>query len=367
MIQRSWVLPFVVVVLALAWLGQPLIERVLIGLYTEPRSITPRGELGADERNNIDIFRQASPSVVYITTLSRQVDLWRRRLAEVPRGTGSGFIWDRQGHIVTNFHVLEGASAANVTLSDHSVYQAELVGYSPEYDLAVLRIDVPAARLVPVPIGSSRDLVVGQKVFAIGNPFGLDQTLTTGIISALNRSIAGAGGRPIDNVIQTDAAINPGNSGGPLLDSAGRLVGVNTAIYSPSGAYAGIGFAVPVATVNRVVPQLIAQGRYQIPEIGIVSDDQVSRDVLRRLSVQGLLVLDVKAGSPAAAAGIRSTVQTRRGAIRLGDIIQMINDVPINNTDDLYRALASQQFGDTVSVQLLRDDAKLTLEILLRR
>jgi S1-C subfamily serine protease len=227
----------------------------------EPRVVTARGDLAAEEKANIELFRQASPSVVYITVLSRRLDAFSLNVYEIPEGTGSGFIWDDQGHIITNFHVIRNAQAAQVTLADHSTYNAGLVGIAPNKDLAVLKIDAPKKLLRPLPIGTSHDLVVGQKTFAIGNPFGLDQTLTTGVVSALGREIRSATRQPIAGVIQTDAAINPGNSGGPLLDSAGRLIGVNTAIYSPSGAYAGIGFAIPVDTVNEVIPLLIRQGK----------------------------------------------------------------------------------------------------------
>src|SRR5262245_59851892 len=220
-----------------------------------PRTITPRGALNAEERATIALFRQASPSVVYITTVARQRDFFSLNIAEIPQGSGSGFIWDQEGHIITNFHVIQGASGDKVTLADHSVWDAQLVGVAPDHDLAVLSIKAPKNQLRPLALGTSADLEVGQSVFAIGNPFGLDQTLTTGIISALGREINATTGRTIAGVIQTDAAINPGNSGGPLLDSAGRLIGVNTAIFSPSGSYSGIGFAVPVDTVNRIVPQ----------------------------------------------------------------------------------------------------------------
>lgn len=326
------------------------------GVDAEPRAITPRGDLAKDEQSTIELFRQVSPAVVYITTITRQVNPWTRYAQDVPRGTGSGFVWDKQGHIVTNFHVLQGASAAKVMLSDRRIYPASPVGVSPDHDLAVVRINAPAAKLLPVPVGNSEDLLVGQKVFAIGNPFGLDQTLTTGVISALNRAINGVGGRTIEGVIQTDAAINPGNSGGPLLDSAGRLIGVNTAIFSPSGAYAGIGFAVPVNTVNRVVPRLIAKGNYVRPQLGITIDAQVNREIMAQLGSQGLLVLGVEPGSPAAAAGLRATLQNWDGSLRLGDIIQTLDERPIRTPDDLFNALDHYQSGDTVTLTVLRDN-----------
>ncbi len=227
------------------------------------RAVTPRGELAAEEKTNTEIFKSASPSVVYITTLTERINYQTKNVTEIPAGTGSGFIWDTAGHIITNFHVVQHANGASgVTLADHTQWTASLVGVAPDQDLAVLKIDAKASQLPPIPVGTSSDLQVGQCVFAIGNPFGLDQTLTTGVVSALGRTIPSATNVPIDEVIQTDAAINPGNSGGPLLDSAGRLIGINAAIYSPSGSSSGIGFAVPVDTVNRVVPELISTGKY---------------------------------------------------------------------------------------------------------
>ena len=344
----------------------PWLEQILYDWEAEPRVITPRGDLAADEQSTIELFQQASPSVVYITTLARRIDPWTRNVLQIPRGTGSGFIWDQRGHIVTNFHVLENASAAQVTLNDHSVYDAALIGASPDHDLAVLKISTPLRLLQPIPIGTVEDLLVGQKVFAIGNPFGLDQTLTTGIISALDRTIEGVAGHPIEHVIQTDAAINPGNSGGPLLDSAGRVIGVNTAIFSPSGAYAGIGFAVPVDTVNRVVPRIIAHGQYIKPELGVVVDDRISQAVTRQLGVEGLLILAVKSGSAAEAAGLRGTVRTDDGSIVPGDILQRIDDFTIHTIDDLFSALDNYELGDTIDITVLRPDGPKQLKILLK-
>jgi S1-C subfamily serine protease len=263
---------FLAIFLLLAGVGLyllPAIEHGIIGLTATPRSVTARGELADDEKNTIEIFEQASPAVVYISTSQRVMNPWTRNVFNVPRGTGSGFVWDELGHVITNNHVIAKASEAQIRLNDGRTYMASLVGTSPDHDLAVLRIRVPINSPPAVPIGTSSDLKVGQKVFAIGNPFGLDYTLTSGVISALDRSLPSKGNSTIDHLIQTDAAINPGNSGGPLLDSAGRLVGINTAIFSPSGAYAGIGFAVPVDTVNKVVPELIAKGRYERPQLGI--------------------------------------------------------------------------------------------------
>ena len=296
--RLRWI-TWTIVLLLVLWQFLPWIERYLIGLSTEPRAITARGELAADERATIDIFDQASPSVVFISTRQRVRDLWTRNVFSVPRGTGSGFVWDDLGHVVTNNHVIEGASEATVRLNDGRSYSAVLVGISPSHDLAVLRISVAFDRPPPVPVGTSSDLKVGQKVFAIGNPFGLDYTLTSGLVSALDRSLAEDNGKTIEHLIQTDAAINPGNSGGPLLDSAGRLIGINTALYSPSGAYAGIGFAVPVDTVNRVVPQLIARGEYLRPSLGVGVDADINRALTKELGVEGVLLLNVEPGSAA--------------------------------------------------------------------
>jgi S1-C subfamily serine protease len=328
----------------------------------EPRPIVARGDLAQDEQATIALFRQASPGVVYITTLAhRAVGFFD--VMEVPQGTGSGFVWDDKGHVVTNFHVIQGVSAARVTLHDQSEWPAELVGVAPDQDLAVLRIRAPAQKLSPILVGTSRDLQVGQRVLAIGNPFGLDFTLTTGIVSALGRSIPALTGRKIQDVIQTDAAINPGNSGGPLLDSAGRLIGVNTQIASPSGASAGIGFAVPVDTVTRVVPELIQHGKLVRPQIGVLLANE---RILRSASVEGVLVLQVAPGSPAAKAGIRGTSRGEDGSLILGDIIQGFGGHKIASQDDLSSALDLQKIGDKVRITLLRDgktrDVHVTLE-----
>jgi S1-C subfamily serine protease len=328
-----------------------------------PRTITPRGGLNAEERATIGLFRQASPSVVYITILARQRDLFNLNIAEIPQGSGSGSIWSQEGHIITNFHVIQGASAAKVTLADHSVWDAQLVGVAPDHDLAVLYINAPKNQLRPLAIGTSADLEVGQSVFAIGNPFGLDQTLTTGIISALGREINATTGRTIAGVIQTDAAINPGNSGGPLLDSAGRLIGVNTAIFSPSGSNAGIGFAVPVDTVNRIVPQLIRQGEITRAGLGVrIGDDRVSR----RFKLPGVLIIEVDKGSAAEAAGLRGTRVDARGGTKLGDIIVAIDSDRIETSNDLFNAMEKRAVGETVKVAVVRGEARLSVSVTLQ-
>jgi S1-C subfamily serine protease len=329
----------------------------------KPRAVTARGDLAEDEQATIELFRAASPSVVYITNVAFRRDIFSLNVSEIPQGTGSGFVWDREGHIITNWHVIEGASAARVTLADNSTWDARLVGASADKDLAVLYIDAPRERLVPLAVGESVDLLVGQKVFAIGNPFGLDQTLTTGIISALGREISTETGRTIDGVIQTDAAINPGNSGGPLLDSAGRLIGMNTAIFSPSGASSGVGFAVPVHTINRVVPQLLAHGHLIRPGMGVrIANDAAAR----RLGVEGVLVFDVGRGSAAEAAGMRGTRRDGRGRLVLGDVIVAVGDMPVRDSNDLLGALEKHEVGDEVDVTVLRNGERRTLPIKLQ-
>ena len=333
-----------------------------------PRPITPRGALGADEQRTIDLFEQARGSVVYISTSERIFDPWTRNVFSMPRGTGSGFVWDERGHIVTNVHVVAGAAEARVRMADGRDAVATLVGASPGHDLAVLKVNVNASSSArPVPLGTSRDLRVGQHVFAIGNPFGLDWTLTTGIISALDRSLPAEDGRSLlAHLIQTDAAINPGNSGGPLLDSAGRLIGVNAAIFSPSGGSAGVGFAVPVDTVNRVVPQLIAKGKYVRPGIGIEVDEALNRLVTQRLGVNGVLVLKVTPRSSAEAAGLRGVRFGRDGSVTPGDIIVALDGTSIQSVAQLFARFDDHQVGDTVRLRLVRDgrplDVSVTLE-----
>ncbi|HEU5296882.1 MAG TPA: trypsin-like peptidase domain-containing protein [Burkholderiaceae bacterium] len=334
---------------ALLWPMHPSFSRTEPGA---PREVATRGPLAADEITNSDVFKRISPSVVHITTLATQRDLLSRNVQQVPRGTGSGFIWDEAGHVVTNFHVIQGGSGARVTLADQSTYPAKLVGAFADRDLAVLRIDAPKEKLPPIPIGMSRDLVVGQRVYAIGNPFGLDQTLTTGIVSALNREIESTNERLIRGVIQTDAAINPGNSGGPLLDSAGRLIGVNAQIASPSGASAGIGFAIPVDEVNRVVPRLIRDGKVVRPALGIVALPQSVSEALKL--PKGVGVVDVTAEGPAARAGVEPFRRGERGNVVQGDVITAIDDKPVANLDDLLTELEARRPGDTVTLTLSR-------------
>jgi S1-C subfamily serine protease len=327
------------------------------------RTVIPRGDLAQDEQSTIDLFEQASPSVVFITSIEQRWSFFSFDATETARGRGSGFIWDEDGTVVTNFHVIQGASGANVTLYDQSTWKADLVGTEPDKDLAVLKIDAPRERLRGLALGTSGDLRVGQKVFAIGNPFGLDQTLTTGVISGLGREIQSVSDRPIQGVIQTDAAINPGNSGGPLLDSAGRLIGINTAIYSPSGAYAGVGFAVPVDAVNRIVPQLIRYGKVYKPTLGI---HPLSDDLVRRLRLQGVLFYGMDRNSTAQEAGLQPTRQDPYGRILIGDLIVGINDDTIKTSQDYYRALDRYEIGDRVTLTLWRARKQTKLDVVLR-
>ncbi len=317
--------------------------------------------LNPSERATIALFEKSAPSVCFITTSNLREDLFRLNVTEVPSGSGSGFVWSNEGHIITNFHVIQNADRAKVTLSDGDTYDAELIGYAAEKDLAVLKINAPKKMLRPVPLGNSQNIRVGQSVYAIGNPFGLDQTLTTGIVSALGREIKSVSGVPIRDVIQTDAAINPGNSGGPLLDSSGRLIGVNTAIYSPSGASAGIGFSIPVDVVSWVVPELIKYGKIQRPTLGI----RTGSGVEKRLGIEGVLVVDVVPNRAAERAGLKPTYRNRNGRIVLGDIIVKIDQYDIKGYNDLILTLEKYKPGDTVTLTINRDDQDIEIELTL--
>lgn len=351
--------------LMVLWHLLPALTLLSGGESASPRAITPRGDLAADEKSTIEIFEKSKASVVFITTQEQVVDAWTRNVMSVPRGSGSGFIWDDAGHVITNFHVIQGAAEARVKLADGRDYKAALVGASPAHDIAVLKIGVAIKRPPPVPVGESANLKAGQKVFAIGNPFGLDWTLTTGIISALDRSLAGESGTLIEHLIQTDAAINPGNSGGPLLDSAGRLIGINTAIYSPSGASAGIGFAVPVDTVNRVVPQLIRNGKYIRPALGIEADEEANQRLAEVLGVKGVYVLKVAKGSSAEAAGLKGVTVSREGIVP-GDIVVEVEGKPVDSVARLRARLDDYKVGSQVRVTVLnggnRREVLITLQ-----
>ncbi|KAF8399714.1 hypothetical protein HHK36_015584 [Tetracentron sinense] len=380
--------------------------------------VTPARKLQSDELATVRLFKENTPSVVYITNLAVRQDAFTLDVLEVPQGSGSGFVWDKDGNIVTNYHVIRGASDLRVTLADQTTYEAKVVGFDQDKDVAVLRVDAPKDKLRPVPVGVSADLLVGQKVYAIGNPvkvdknrflgidlvscfmigyeiaelglqkntiteFGLDHTLTTGVISilyvlysGLRREISSAAtGRPIQDVIQTDAAINPGNSGGPLLDSSGSLIGINTAIYSPSGASSGVGFSIPVDTVgyyfdlffhlfrvSGIVDQLVKYGKVTRPILGIKFAPDQS---VEQLGVSGVLVLDAPANGPAWKAGLLPTKRDTYGRLILGDIITSVNGIKVTNGSDLYRILDQCKVGDQVIVEVLRGDHKEKIPVIL--
>ncbi|MRJ02767.1 MAG: trypsin-like serine protease [Epsilonproteobacteria bacterium] len=360
--MKRALLPLILVPLLtlLIYRGLPLLETVVA---SRPKPVTPRGDLMALEKTNIAIFERAKPSVVYISTLQQVVDYWSMNVFNLPKGTGSGFVWDHFGHIVTNYHVIEGASEAIVTLSNGIGYRARLVGADPDHDLAVLKIDPVPGVMEPVTIGSSEDLKVGQIVYAIGNPFGLDWTMTMGIISALDRTIEEDNGARIDGAIQTDAAINPGNSGGPLLDSAGRVIGVNTAIFSPSGASAGIGFAIPIDLVNRVVSSIIAHGRYLETDLGIVSDDRINRLLQTRFKMGGIAILAVKPGSIAHRLGLRPTTIYPDGRVLFGDIIESLDGIPVRSYAQLKELLRKRKVGEKVTLGIFREGRTIYMEV----
>jgi len=325
--------------------------------------LTANSSLSAEERNTISVFEKAAKSVVYITNTAVRRDFWSLNTFEVPQGSGSGFIWNTQGHIVTNYHVVYGADSIQVVMDDQSTHDARVIGVDPDHDLAVLQIKASKNQLNPLDIGNSTDLLVGQQVLAIGNPFGLDHTLTTGVVSALNRSIKSVNDRTIEGVIQTDAAINPGNSGGPLLNSSGKLIGVNTQIVSPSGAFAGIGFAVPVDIIKRIVPQLIQYGKVIRPGLGI---SLIPDSIAHRWGIKGIIIARVQPGSAAAKAGLTSLEELQSGRIRLGDIIVSINGEPVRNFDDLATILDRHNVGDRVKLGLRRNNKKRTVNITLQ-
>ncbi len=320
----------------------------------------PQPALQDQEKATVALFQRASPAAVFITSLAVQQNIFSLNETAIPQGEGSGFVWDRQGHIVTNYHVISGADAAKVTLADRSTWDAKLVGVAPERDLAVLKIDAPAGKLTPLPLGNSEALKVGQSVFAIGNPFGFDQSLTTGVVSALGREIQSESGAPIRSVIQTDAAINPGNSGGPLLDSSGRLIGVNTAIYSPSGGSSGIGFAIPEHDVAWVVPDLIRYGRVRRPTLGVVLAPE---SVAQRLGIEGAVIYRVGRGSGAERAGIEGIRRASFGRVALGDVILTVDGQRVTTSDALRVALEGKSAGQTVRVGLLRGERRVEVPV----
>lgn len=361
--------PFVLVVVLFAaalWVGWRL-ARPLIDVHdpkAEARPVAARGELANDEKTTIEIFKNASPSVVHITTIARQLarDRFTLRPLDIPQGTGSGFVWDDRGYIVTNLHVILDGNRVEVTLDDESQWDARLVGYEADYDVAVLKIEAPRDKLRAITVGTSADLQVGQKVFAIGNPFGLDHTLSTGVISGLNREITSPNQRAIRGVVQTDAAINPGNSGGPLLDSSGRLIGMNTAIASPTHASAGIGFAVPVDTINGVVPGLIRKGMSSRPVIGVV---QAPEQYARAVRVKGFVVGTVLPGSGAEKAGLRSLDLDSQNRL-MADVITAVAGQKVSTQAELWAVLDDYKAGDVVKVEIDRNGQKLVVDVTLQ-
>ena len=328
-----------------------------------PKPISAQGNLAANERSTIALFNQTSPSVVNVTSLKLKQNRLTLNVLEIPQGSGTGFVWDKKGHIVTNYHVIQGANGALVTTENNTTLRAKIIGTAKDKDIAVLKIETEDIAWSPILVGSSANLQVGQSVFAIGNPFGLDQTLTMGIISGLNREIESMTRRPIFGVIQTDAAINKGNSGGPLLDSSGQLIGINTQIYSPTGGNIGIGFAVPVDTVNRIVPQLIENGQVKRPGLGI---DIGSDEWGKRLGIVGVFILKVSADSAAKRAGLVGIQKDAKGQWVPGDIIVGIDGQAVSNSDDLFRILDSKSVGDQIVIDVERNgtgrNTKLTLQ-----
>jgi 2-alkenal reductase len=345
--ERFWrTIAIVALVLCAVLTGDRLVRSYYLSA-TEPRIVTPRAELKGSELAVSQVFQQVAPSVVSISAIRAGRTLDMEGGGQTATGAGSGFVWDRAGHIVTNDHVVEGASRITVVLDDGRAIPARVVGAAAWADLAVLRLQATPDDLRPIDVGSSADLVVGQNVLAIGNPFGLSRTLTTGIISALNRRLPTASGRVVTGVVQTDAAINPGNSGGPLVDSSGRLIGVNTAIIAPSGTFAGVGFAIPVDTVNRIVPALIRNGRAPLPGIGIAA---LPEEMAARTGLKGVIVHSVRPGSSAQRAGIIGIE-----GLQIGDVIVAAGGKPVANVVELSVALEAVGIGRTARLSVLRD------------
>jgi S1-C subfamily serine protease len=328
-----------------------------------PANITDPS-LATDEQNNIEVYKAASPGVVYIQSTAMARDFFGMFSRPV-EGTGSGSVIDEQGDILTNYHVIAGAEKLTVSFGSGKAYTAKVVGRDPDTDLAVIKLlDTPKESLTIVPLGDSDKLIVGQKVLAIGNPFGLDRTLTTGVISGLQRPIQAENGRKIEGAIQTDASINPGNSGGPLLDSHGRMIGINSQIESPSGASAGVGFAIPVSIAKRIVPLLIRDGEIRRPKLGIAPRDVESLGKQMQLPVSsGVLIVSVQPGSAAANAGLRGVVQTEDGDLELGDIIVGIDGEKVDTNDDLYKILDKHKVGDNINVEVFRQGRRTSVPV----
>lgn len=329
-----------------------------------PADESALANLEPEERKRIAVFETVSPSVVFIKNSSLQWDIFSLDVYAIPTGAGSGFVWDKNGNIITNFHVVYGSDRIEVVFANGKSYDASVVGVSPDHDLAVLKINASPAELTPITVGSSGNLLIGQKTMVIGNPFGLDHSLSTGVVSALGRSISAMTGRKIGNMIQTDAPINPGNSGGPLLDSSGKLIGVTAAIFSPSGAYAGVGFAIPVDTVKRIVPQLIEFGHVKRLGIGVTLVPDAIRE---HIGLAGALVLEVVPESPAEQAGLQGTRNNLLGSVLLGDLIISIDGKKVETNDDLLAiAEENHQEGDKVVVEFVRDSVARKETIVLK-
>jgi S1-C subfamily serine protease len=355
---------------AVLWFFAPMFGRNVVpnDPNAQPREVAPRTPFDNDEQEAINLFKNARDSVVNVDTvrLVRRLDM---RVEPQTAGTGSGFIWDDAGRVVTNYHVVQEAIAKGLTLrvvmADRSAWDAQVVGVAPDYDLAVIQIGAPKEKLKKIMIGTSKDLQVGQKAFAIGNPYALSLTMTSGIISALDRAIESPSGHAIEGVIQVDAAINPGNSGGPLLDKDGRLIGVNTAIKSPSGGNVGIGFAIPVDTVNLVVPELIRHGKLTKPDLGIALVDEQR---LRRAGFpRGVMIRDVVPDGPAAKAGLHGvTVDRDSGDVEVGDLILSVNGEEVKGNADFNRILKRLEIGSTVKLHVERNDKERDVDVVVR-
>jgi len=347
---------FTLLTVTSSWIIQTALSHSSDGLVFAKSSdmvdISRRQDLTPEEKGTIAIFRHNNPSVVYISTVKRVLNVWTRDISEVPSGTGTGFLWDRYGHIITNYHVINNNRTARVRLNNNKTYTAKVVGSSKRHDIAVLKLTNVQQLPRAIQPGKSNSLIVGQKVFAIGNPFGLEHTLTTGIISALGRTIK-TRNTEMDDLIQTDAAINPGNSGGPLLDSAGRLIGMNVAIYSPSGASAGIGFAIPADKINRVVPNIIKNGGYVRPHVGFNANDTANKVLLKELGIKGVLILEVEPNSPAHRAGLQGS-KLINGDLVLGDVITSIDNKPIKSVNNFLDIIEQYNINDTVILGILR-------------
>lgn len=334
-----------------------LAEETPTGTIADPSTVS-------DEQNSIDVYRTLSPGVAFITTTAVTEDYYGQEF-ERERGSGSGSVIDNQGHILTNYHVIEGAQKLTVSLGGEKVFSAKFVGGDPDTDLAVIKIEPPAEGLTVIQLGDSDKLVVGQKVLAIGNPFGLDRTLTTGVISGLQRPIRARNGRPIEGAIQTDASINPGNSGGPLLDKYGKIIGINSQILSPAGGSVGVGFAIPVSIAKRVVPQLLQFGEVRRPKLGasLASVTDLVKQGVGLPAENGLLVRSVLPGSAAQRAGLRGLMQNNTGEVILGDIIMSLDGTAMNSIDDLYRFLDKKQINDSVQLEIIRDGKRQSVPL----